>query len=140
MKDVEYWQEYTHNSQVKIGHLQSLLYLCRRAGDKAAQNKPAKDQHDGCNHQGGNHCNPDGRPHSPADAPVFPGSQILSHIGNHGVTVGGGRNFQNAVQFIGGSKAGNKDDAEAVNHKLDNHSSYGNDTVLESHGEAYQFC
>ena len=136
MEDIEHRQAYAHDSQVEVGHGHGLLHLLRRARDEAAQEGPSEQQHGGGDDHGGAQGDGQRGPHPLADAAVPPGPQVLADIGDHGVAVGGGGDLQDAVEFVGGGEAGDKQHAEAVDHELDNHAADGDNAVLERHGRA----
>ena len=136
MENVKDGQAYAHDCEIEIGNLQSLLKFLRRARDKAAEDCfPCKEHDNGNDHRGDQGDQKRGF-HTLADAVCSACPQVLAHIGDHGIAVGGGRYLQHSVELVGGGKSGNKEDAEAVDYKLYDHSSDGNNGILEGHGKA----
>ena len=136
MEHIQHRQAHAHNGQVEIGDVHGLCHLLGRPGDKPAQNDPAQQKHCGGDDHRGAQGDDQGGAHPLADALVLLRAQVLAHVGDHGVAVGGGRDFQNAVQLIAGGEAGDEQNAVGVDDKLHNHAADGDDAVLKCHGES----
>ncbi len=136
MEQIQHRQENTHNGQIKISNLHSHGGFLRCTGDKTAQDQFSEQEHGGGDSDGGGQGDQKRGAHPLADTLIFSCAQVLAYIGNHGVAVRGGGDFQNAVQLIAGGISGDKDDAKAVDDKLKDHAAHGNDAVLERHGSA----
>ena len=136
MEDVEDGQADAHNGQVVVGDLKRLREFLRRAGDKAGKDGFPSEEHAGGDQKRGSQGDQKGGAHAFLDTPDPAGSQILAGVGDHGVAVRGGGHFQHAVKLVGGGKPGDKEHAEAVDHKLDDHAAHGDNRVLKGHGGA----
>ncbi len=136
MQQIQDGQEDTHNRQIVVGNLRCLQYFLGAAGDKRAHQHTACQQHGDGDDYGGGQSNAQSMPYSLADALPEPGAQVLSHIGDHGIAVGGGGDFQYPIEFVGGGITGDENDSEAVDDGLYHQSAHGDDGVLRRHGGA----
>ena len=136
MEHIQHRQADTHNDQIVVGNLRRDRHFLRRTGDEEPHDPASQQQHGTCDHRTGRHRNRHRAAHAGANALKLPGSQILSHIGDHRVAVRGRGDLKNAIQLVGRGKSGQKRHAKYIDNGLNDHAAYRDHDILQCHRQS----